>query len=493
MRRFTPPALLALALAGCTTGPDYAGPPPAAPNAAAGGAFRRAGDGLTTAEPVLARWWEALGDPTLNALEARALAANPDIAVASARLRQARAEFRTQRANRLPNVNASALYAHARVPGLDLGSEEEGGGGGGGTSSLNVYNLGFDSSWEVDLFGGTARAIEAARAGADAAEARLADAQVSLTASVAEAYLNLRDRQARFALNQAIIARQEQALALTRQRLAAGTVTQAEVERLVQALDGSRADITPLRAQRDSYLDLLATLTGTEPGVEDAALGTVQPVPLPPEQVAIGDPAALLQRRPDIRAAERTLAADTARIGQARAARFPRLSFMGIVGIGGSRLTDLTKLDDLAAIAAPQLSWGFLDFGRNRARITKAEAVRDESEARYRGAVLTALRDAEGALSRFGASRVTLASLARAERSAGAVASLARQRYAAGTGTLIEQLEAEQRQMQAEQALIQARANLTLSYVAIAKALGLGWDRMDAGGVPAGDQAAKMR
>lgn len=488
--RLAPILLLASALAGCTAGPNYAGPPAAAPLAAAGGAFRRADDGVSTADPTLAPWWQSLGDPTLDALETRALAANPDLAAASARVRQARAEFRTQRANRLPQLNTSAIYAHARIPGLNLNSQSENGESDGGKSSLNLYNLGFDSSWEVDLFGGTARAIEAAGAGADAAEARLADAQVSLTAAVAEAYLNLRDRQGRIALNEAIIARQKQTLDLTRQRYAAGTVPQTAVERLEQTLDGSRADTTPLRVQRDSYLDLLATLTGGEPGIEDAALAIVRPVPLPPAEVAVGDPAALLRRRPDVRAAERTLAADTARIGQARAARFPRLSFLGIIGIGGSRLGDLSKLDDLAAIGAPRLSWSALDFGRSRAQVTRAEAVRDESEAKYRTVVLAALRDAEGALSRFGGSRATLATLARTERSAAVVATLAAERYAAGTGTLVEQLDAEQQHMRAEQTLIQARADLTLGYVAINKALGLGWRANDSANLAPGTKSA---
>lgn len=474
-----PLALASLALlAGCTVGPNYSGPPAAAPRAAQAPAFVRAGDAPVAPAPPVARWWEALADPTLSALETRALAANPDLAAAEAKLRQARASLREQKANLLPKGSDSALYAHARFPGLNLESQsgsDSGQGGGGGASNIDLYNLGFDASWEVDIFGGQRRAIEATRATAEGAEANLADAQVSLTAEVAQAYVNVRDRQTRIALNRQSIAMQEQMLALTRQRFVSGTASRLDVERLSQQLDSTRADVTPLNAELDAYQDELATLTGDEPGTLDASLATAAALPLPPAQVAIGDPAGLLQRRPDIRAAERTLAADTAKIGQARAAQFPSLSFMGIIGIGGTRPSDLTKLDDFTALLAPQLSWSFLDFGRNAAKVKQAEATRDEAEAKYRSAVLAALRDAEDALSQFRNRRGTVATLARAKASADTAADLSRQRYAAGTSTLIDLLDAQRQQLEAEQNLSIAKAGLTGDFVTIQKALGLGW------------------
>jgi NodT family efflux transporter outer membrane factor (OMF) lipoprotein len=470
------PALTLLSLlAACTVGPNYSGPPVAAPSAAKAPAFVRGGEAVAN-QPPLARWWESLNDPTLTAIEARALAANPDLAAAEARLTQARATLRQQKANLLPNGSASALYANARIPGLDL-SQNTGGdsGGSGGSTDLDLYNLGFDASWEVDIFGGQRRAIEAARASAEAAQADMADAQVSLTAEVAQAYVNVRDRQRRIALNRRSIAMQEQMLALTRQRFARGTASRLDVERLSQQLDSTRADVTPLSAELEAYLDELATLTGDEPGMLDQTMGTDQPLPLPPAAVAVGNPAALIQRRPDIRSAERTLAADTARIGQADAAKFPRLSFMGIIGVGGTSPSDLTHLDDFTALLAPQLSWSFLDFGRNAARVRQAEGVRDEAEARYRSAVLAALRDANDALSRFRARRITVATLARAKASADEAATLSRQRYAAGTTTLIDVLDTQRQQIEAEQSLSVATAGLTGDFIAIQKALGLGW------------------
>jgi len=463
-------------LSACTVGPHYAGPPDAAPHAAKAATFARAGDAPVVAQPPVAHWWETLGDPTLNIIETRALAANPDLAAAEARLRQARASLREQKANLLPKADATSLYAHARFPGLNLGSSDSGSASdNNGASDIDLYNLGFDASWEVDLFGGQRRAVEAARATAESAQASLADAQVSLTAEVAQAYLNVRDRQRRIEFNRQSVTRQEQMLALTRQRFDRGTASRLDVEKLSQQLDSSRADTTPLIAELDAYFDELATLTGNEPSAFDRTLSTAQPIPLPPAEVAIGDPELLLQRRPDIRAAERTLAADTAKIGQAEAARFPKLSFMGIIGVGGTSPADLTHLDDFTALIAPQISWSFLDFGRNKAKVKQAEGVRDEAEAKYRSAVLAALRDAEDSLSRFRNRRITVATLARAKASADRALDLSRQRYAAGTATLIDLLDAERQQIDAEQSLSIAQAGLTGDFIAIQKALGLGW------------------
>ncbi|MDB5736751.1 MAG: outer membrane protein [Sphingomonas bacterium] len=482
MRPISPPialsALLASAmlLAGCTVGPNYAGPPASPASKAA--VFARAGDAPVTPTPPLARWWEALGDPTLNALVTSALAANPDVAVVEARLRQARASLRLARANQAPTISPTAIYAHAHLPGINLGnsdSSDSSSNSSNGSSDLNFYNLGFDASWEVDLFGGQRRTVQAARASAEAAQANVADAQVSLSAEVVAAYVNLRDRQRRIALGNRSVAMQEQMFALASQRYDRGAASKLDVARLRQQLDSTRADITPLSAELDAYLDELATLTGEAPGALDPTLAVAQPVPLPPATVAIGDPAALLQRRPDIRAAERTLAADTAKVGVAEAARFPKLSFMGIVGVGGTSPSDLTNLDDFAALVAPQLSWSFLDFGRNKARVVQAEGVRDEADAQYRAAVLAALRDAEDSLSRFRYRRVTVATLARAKASADEAVTLSAQRYRAGTITLIDLLDAQRQQIAAEQNLSVAEAGLTGDFVAIQKALGLGW------------------
>ncbi|MFN3434507.1 MAG: efflux transporter outer membrane subunit [Sphingomonas sp.] len=470
--RTLPLLSLALLLGACTVGPNYAGPPQtlSAPNKG----FARGGASASPAAPGVAAWWTQLNDATLTDLETRALAANPNVAVAEARLRQARASLRLERANQAPNANVSAVYAHARVPGLDLGGSQSGGSASSGASAVDLYNLGFDASWEVDLFGGRRRQVEATRAQAEAAEANVADAQVSLTAEVAQAYVNLRDRQQRIALARRSAAMQQQMLDLTRQRFGQGAASALDVERLSGQLETTNGQIVPLEAELESYLNALAVLTGAEPGSLDALLTPAAAVPLPPAQVAVGDPAALLQRRPDIRAAERQLAQRTAQVGVADAARFPRLNILGLIGLGGTQLSDISP-DKLLAVGAPMLQWNVLDFGRNRARIEQAKGQRDEAEAQYRAAVLAALQDAEDSLSRFGHRRDTVASLMRSKASADRAAALMRQRFQAGTATLIDTLDAERSRVAAEQNLSQGLAGLTGDFVSLQKALGLGW------------------
>ena len=476
--------LLTAALAGCkTVGKDYAGPP-APPQSVQAAGFARGGE--LAGGQALARWWPALGDATLDGLVDAALQTNPNLAVARARLRQARAALGLEHANGRPNGTATAMAAHLRLPPLgdtlggagaaEGGAADDGGGGFAVPSSLNLYSVGFDATWEIDLFGGRRRAVEAAGAAAEAAEASLADAQLSLTAEVASAYINLRSVQQRIALSDAAIARQQRMLELTGARVERGTASQLDLTRLQGQLESTRAEAEPLQAQLDAYRDELATLAGLAPGALDAQLGQAAPVPLPPAQVTVGDPAALLKRRPDIRAAERQLAARSAQVGQAEAARFPRLTLLGLIGIGGTHPSDLTHLDDFSAIAAPQLSWNFLDFGRNKARVEQAEGVRDEAEAQYRVAVLGALRDAEGALSRFRQRRATVATIARAKAAADRAAELMAARQKAGTASLIDLLDTQRQQIAAEQNLAQAQALLTGEFVALHKALGLGWE-----------------
>lgn len=475
-----------LLLGACTVGPNYAGPPKAVGSAATPPAgFVRADNTLATTVPAVADWWTTLNDPMLSWLEERALASNPNVAVAQARLKQARSSLRLERANQAPNANASATYLHANLPELNLGGGEQGGANGGasggsangsgGGTNIDFFNLGFDASWEIDLFGGRRRTVEAARASAAAAEANVADAQVSLSADVAQAYIGLRDAQQRLILARDASRMQRDTLNLTLQRFNNGTASQLEVERLRNQVESTDAQILPLSSSVETYLNALAILIGEAPGTLDQRLAQAAPVPLPPAQVAIGDPTALLQRRPDIRAAERNLAAQTARIGVAEAAKFPRLNLMGIIGIGGTSLDALTDLDNLVTLGAPMLQWNVLNFGRANARVGQAEGARDEAEAQYRGAVLLALRDAEDSLSRFRARRNTVATLARAKASADRSAVLMQQRYRAGAATLIDMLDAERQRVSAQQSLSQAVAGLTNDYVALQKALGLGW------------------
>ncbi|HEX8447936.1 MAG TPA: efflux transporter outer membrane subunit [Sphingomonas sp.] len=457
----------AAVLAGCTVGPNYGGAPQVAPLSTARAAFQRAGDVPTNAADPVARWWTALGDPLLDRLIDEARATSPSLAIAEARLRQSRATLRQRERDTAPNANASAVYAHAELP--------EGIAESSGSSAIDFYNLGFDASWEIDLFGGRRRGVEAARANAGAVEARLADAQVSLAAELAQDYVRLRDQQARLRLAQEASTLQGRMVSLTRQRFAGGTASALDVERLRAQLETTQAGLVPLQTQVRTSYDQIAVLTGREPGTLDAVLAPVGMVPLPPAQVAVGDPAAMLRRRPDVRAAERALAASSAQIGVNVARMFPTVSLLGLIGFGGADPGDIVDPSALTVLAAPMLRWNFLNFGRVRAQVRGAEAARDEAVAQYRQTVLAALQDAESALTRFGGLRNNVAALQRAEASATRTAALARTRYAGGTATLTESLDAERQRLSSSQSRIQAQAEMTNAFIALQKSLGLGW------------------
>lgn len=466
-------SLSTLALLGaCTVGPTYKSPPAVASDAAARGSFVRATDPAITMAPGLARWWEGLNDPTLTALVDDALAHSPNIDLAQGRIREAQAQLGAQRAGQLPTVSASASYLHAQLPGISLDSTTS---GDGSSTSLDFYNLGGTAPWEPDLFGGTRRGVEQVRANVGQRFADLADAQVSLSAQVATAYVDLRDVQARARLNEQSTTLQQGALALTRQRFTAGTASALDVERLQTQLENTDAQNVPLGAQIDQYRNQLALLTGRTPGALDATLGTIVPVPLPPAAVPIGDPASLIAHRPDVRSAERALAASTAGIGVQDSKRYPSIRFMGLFGLGGTEPGDVFKTANLSTLLAPQLSWSFLDFGRNRAAVRQAEAQRDEAIAQYRKAVLEALEDAETSLSRFANTREQLSQLISAEASATRSARLNEQRVAAGTSNVLDQLDIERQRLSTSISVAQAKAQLTVSFIAVQKALGLGW------------------
>ncbi|GHE74162.1 membrane protein [Camelimonas fluminis] len=347
-----------------------------------------------------------MGDLQLTTLINRALASNPDVAIAEARIRKARASLREQRANQLPTVSASGTAIVADLPAGSLALPTQ------GEQSDRIraefYNAGLDASWEIDLFGGRRRAAEGAEAQAQAAEANRADAQVRLSAEVAQNYVTLRELQQRLILARRSAQLQQRSLALLQQREQRGASSRDEVVRLKTELTRTEAGLLPLEGQIATTLDQLALLTGDEPGAHDAALSAPAPIPMIPGTVAIGDPAAMLRRRPDIRAAERQLAASNAKIGVNIARQFPSVSIMGIIGLGGPNIADAVDPDSVAGLLLPRISWSFLDFGRNRARVEQARADRDEAEAQYRKAVLGALSDAETSLTRFGNQRRNL-------------------------------------------------------------------------------------
>ncbi|MGY2135277.1 efflux transporter outer membrane subunit [Pseudomonas reactans] len=465
------PLLLTVGLlSACTVGPDYPGAPDAAPKTLAAGRLPHA-DNQAPSAPTVAQWWRTLNDAQLNELVDMALKNSPDIATAQARLKQSRASLSGARADAMPKVTGDAAMLKLRSPDTSaLGSS-----GGGGRGPLTLYLAGFDASWEADLFGGTRRAVEAAQAEADAAQAQLADAQVQLAAEVVQAYSDLRDQQARLALVEASVDIENQALDLTQQRRSRGVASQLQLEQVLTQAENTQAQRLPLQAAIVESLDQLDLLCGLEPGELEERLATAQALPAIPGVVPVADPAALLKARPDIRVAERKLASSNAQIGEKTADWFPKLSLMGDLSFSAGDPGHLARKDNGSWLILPRLTWNALDFGRVAASVKGAEAGRDEALAQYKSVVLSALRDADVALARYGHQRQNVVLLRSVESSAVRAADLTRQRYRAGTASTLDWLDAERTRYQAQESRISGDAELLKDFASLHKALGLGW------------------
>jgi outer membrane protein TolC len=303
----------------------------------------------------------------------------------------------------------------------------------------------------------------------------VADAIVTLTAEVAQSYIALCDARQRLMLTQQNLDIESHLVELMKLRRAGGTATDLDVVRLTNQLDTTRATLPPIRAAITEQLNRLAALTARAPGALDTELTNVAAVPAPPASTAIGDPAALLRRRPDIQVAERQLAQHTAAVGQSVAAQFPKVNLLGTVGFAATHPEDLFNSGNFTYLAGPLLQWTPWDFGRNRARVAQANAARDEAEANYRQTVLNALADAETSLARYGQQRDAVTDLALARASAQESYRLTELRLRGGTAATTDVLDADTRRTQADLSYQQGLAQLTQDYVALQKSLGLGW------------------
>ncbi len=450
----------------CTLGPEYKAAPQIPTSQAT---FIRSPPSATLDEPA-ARWWTQLHDPLLSDLIDRAIKSSPSVEVAEARIREARAALAGERAKELPTTGVSATYLRAHNLTSALGAASE-----NGSSNSNIFAVGFDASWEIDLFGAHRRAVEGAAASLQASEAGRRDALVSLTSEVAQAYVQLRDAQQRLALTERNVDIESQLLTLMERRRAGGTASDLDVERVRNQLESTRAALGPVQSEVTDQRDRLALLIGGPPGSLDGELQAVSAVPLPPQQVPIGDPAGMVRRRPDIAVAERKLAQQTAAIGENVAALFPKLTLLGDVGFAAPSVGSLFNGSSFTYIAAPVLQWTPFDFGRNRSKINQAKAARDEAEADYRRTVLAALQDAESALNRYGRQRNSVGDYAKVRASAERAYVLTEVRLRAGTASTSDLLDADSKRVQAQLNYEQAVAQLSQDFVAMQKSLGLGW------------------
>lgn len=461
--------LISLLAACAPVGPDYQPPHPDLPTT-----WRATGAQPTsqTESAMLGQWWIRFNDPLLDSLIKRATAANLDAKIAAARVRQARAQYRLTTAAAAPTVDVSGAYSNIRRSGNASGSNS-------GTTQ-DLFQAGFDAGWELDIFGGARRAKETAAALLAAAGEERNDVLISLNAEVARNYLELRGSQQRLATADRTLAVQEQNLALARGRLDSGFGNQLEVVQAETQLALTRAQLPPLQNNIGQARNLLALLLGLPPGALDGELATVAPLPQPPELLPATLPSELLRRRPDIRRAERQLAAATAEIGVATAELFPRFSLSALLGLQSNSLSTLVSAGSRYWTVGPTLSWSLFDAGRARANIDLNKGRREEAEAVYEKTVLTALSEVENALQALQREAETRQTLAAAVASAERAVELASGRYRAGLSDFLEVLQSQSALYQSRDQLVQSEQQLDQDLVALYKALGGGWDSGDA-------------
>jgi multidrug efflux system outer membrane protein len=455
---------VAAMLAGCAVGPNYHRP--ATP---VDGHFANSGEpGLKDGDTV-EQYWTAFADPLLNSLVDDALAHNKDLGVAEANLQAARAARRLAGFDQFPTATIAGSYSHIldskqQLPFYDRHDRE-----------FDSAQGAFDGLWELDLFGRVRRNVEAASADLGASAATLRDARVSVIAEVARDYFILRGLQDQLALTMRNADNQLSTAKLTRTRLEAGRGNELDTARAEAQWQTTLASIPTLQASIATTTYRLSVLTGRQPTALGERLSPQAPMPSLPPLNAIGTPEQLLRRRPDVRVAERRLAAATARIGVAMGDLFPKVTIVGDWGYQAPIFSDFGSRNAEFFSVGPSITWAAFDLGRVRARISSAKAETNAALAGYEGAVLNALEDTEGTLISYGRSQSRRESLQLAAAASDKAADLARKRFEGGLIDFLEVLDAERTALSAELLLSQGRTDVATSLVAVYKALGAGW------------------
>lgn len=416
----------------------------------------------SAATPVLAApWWHQFNDPLLTRLITQALQANTSIRSAQAALQQSRALRDVKVASLLPGVSASGSAQRSKSGDID---------------ASNSFRAGLDAAWEPDIFGGKRSALNATESDAQAAQATLADVQVSVAAEVALAYIQLRGLQAQLAIARNNLESQSETLQITDWRAQAGLTTSLEVEQARTASEQTRAQIPTLEASLAKTRHSLAVLTGQTPDALHLLLTPVMPVPQAASTLAQTIPAQTLRQRPDVRAAEHRVSAALARVSVADAARYPGFSISGSVGLNALTLGALTNGASVATALLGSVSVPLFDGGAARAQVLAQEAALEQTRASYQAVVLTALKDVEDALVALQGDRTRLIHLTKAADAASNAALLAQQRYASGLIDFQTVLQTQRSLLTSQDSVASTQADISADHVRLYKALGGGWN-----------------
>jgi len=471
--------LCALLASGCMVGPDYHEPKPQAPSdwvslsnppPATEPSTQPTTQSSASTQPAdIAEWWRTFDDPTLTSLIDRAIDWNLDVKLAEARIRQARASR---------GVVASAFWPSADVTGSYTRSGSDGSRGisSGGTGGHDLYAAGLDATWELDIFGGVRRDIEAAEADIQFAIEDRNDVLVTLTSEVALSYLDLRGFQRQLTIAKENLAAQQYTADLTRRRKAGGFVSGLDVANAEAQVAVTLSQMPSLEASKRQAIYSLSVLLGRDPSALVEELDSEQPIPTVPPEVPVGLPSDLLRRRPDIRRAEAQLHAATARIGVATADLFPRFTLSGALSVQGNKVKSLANWNNAFWSFGPSASWPIFSAGRIRSNIAVQESLTDQAMLTYQRTVLTALQDVENALVAYAQEqqhREALRSAVAANRRA---VDLSRLLYSQGQIDFLNVLNAQRSLYASEDALVQSERTIATDLVALYKGLGGGWE-----------------
>jgi len=457
-------AALALLSAACAMGPTYHRPPVDLPPA-----LGRSADSVVAPEAPRNAFWDQLGDTTLTRLVAEGLASGYDVQVAEARVRGARAARLLSALDLAPTVTVSGGYTRQRLAAATFP------GFGSSFPDQDLWDAGFDASWEIDVFGGLRRSLQGQTALVASSREDLRDVRVSLAAELARSYFELRGAQGQLAVAQRNAENQRRTLEVVQQRLDAGRGTAFDAERARAQLGLTLAAIPSLEAQIAAAQYRVGTLVGRTPERVATELAEARDLPPLPPTVPVTSPDSLIRQRPDVVSAERRLAAQTAFVGAARADYLPRLSVQGTAGFTSADLSSFGGTGTSRYAVGPVISWPALNLGRVKARVDASRALEAEAKARYQQTVLRALEEAEASLVSYGKARTRLNRLEDAAGASERAADYARLRFEGGVADFLEVLDAERTMLDAQNQLATGRTDATTAYVAVYKALGGTW------------------
>jgi NodT family efflux transporter outer membrane factor (OMF) lipoprotein len=453
-------------LAGCAVGPRYKRPATSVSQQWSAGEIR----GANMQEPV-EEWWRGFKDPKFEQLVQRAIQSNLDLKLATARIAEARAAQGMAKSALLPSINASVLASRNRQRVFTTSQ----GGGGIVPVEFNNFQGGFDASWELDVFGGIRRGVQAANADTAAAAEARRNVLVTVLGDFGRAYAELRGFQLRREIAQKNIAIQQDTLDLTKARAAAGLATELDVSRASAQLDTTRSAVPTLQSGIENSIHRLSVLLGQEPGALRAELLPTAPVPVTPPETPVGLPSQLLERRPDVRQAEAQIAAATARVGQAKANLFPRFLLLGSAGRQASQLHDITLGMGNFFGAGPAISLPIFTGGRIRSDIRVQDARLQQAVIGYRSTVLSALQETEDALVNYAQEQTRREHLENAVKSNAEAVRLSSELYKAGLTDFLSVLDSQRELYADEDLLARSRTTQTVNLIALYKALGGGW------------------